>query len=166
MSKSSVYLETSFLSALVDMREHPISRAQRQQSLEWWEKQRSDYELFCSQAVVYELSRESFPGQEHVLALTEKLRLLPITPEVEGVVEVYRKNLVMPAGGIGDATHLAIASVYSIDYLLTWNCKHLANANKIKHIEAINRRIGLVTPFMLTPPMLLKEIDDAATEEI
>jgi len=57
----------------------------------------------------------------------------------------------MPNDPQGDALHLAIASYHKVDALLTWNCKHLANANKFDHIRRINYEIGLPTPILTTP---------------
>jgi len=83
--------------------------------------------------------------------------LLPIAGDLEQVVEFYIDNYVMPQTLIGDAVHLAYASYYDIEYLLTWNCNHLANANKRKHIRIINGRLGLSTPEIITPLELFKE---------
>jgi hypothetical protein len=63
----------------------------------------------------------------------------------------------MPADDAGDAAHLAVASYHGVDYLLTWNCRHLANANKFEHIRVINRRLGLMTPELVTPEQLFEE---------
>jgi len=63
----------------------------------------------------------------------------------------------MPAGAVGDAAHLAMASVHSIDFVLTWNCKHLANANKIRHIGMVNQRLGLSVPVLTTPLTLIED---------
>jgi hypothetical protein len=63
----------------------------------------------------------------------------------------------MPRDGAGDALHLALASFYSMDVLLTWNCKHLANPNKFSHIEQVNGELGLSTPLMTTPLNYLSE---------
>ena len=66
----------------------------------------------------------------------------------------------MPLGASGDAAHLAYASVYRCDRLLTWNCAHLANSNKIEHIEALNGRLKLRSPRVITPVQLLKHEKD------
>ena len=63
----------------------------------------------------------------------------------------------MPAEAAGDATHLAYASMHGIDILLTWNCRHLANANKMRHVAILNARLGLRTPILTTPFSLLAE---------
>lgn len=61
----------------------------------------------------------------------------------------------MPANALGDALHLAVASFYQCHFLLTWNCKHLANANKFGHIQRINSMLGLYNPLLITPLELL-----------
>ena len=66
----------------------------------------------------------------------------------------------MPTDPTGDALHLALASFYRIDFLLTWNCKHLANANKFGHIRRINTRLGLYVPNIVTPLELLDDEDN------
>jgi len=64
----------------------------------------------------------------------------------------------MPREQEGDAAHLAYASYHGIDYLLTWNCKHLANANKFEHIRMVNTKLGLLTPKIVTPMQLFEEM--------
>jgi len=110
--------------------------------------------------VTAELRRHKFPGQDTSLALLDAMGLLPITPEVYGVAQAYQDHLVMPRESMGDAVHLAVACVHEVNYLLTWNCRHLANANKIEHLRAINRRLGLLTPNLLTPEMLVEWTDE------
>jgi hypothetical protein len=73
------------------------------------------------------------------------------------VATMYIDRLVMPRDGAGDALHLALASFYSMDVLLTWNCKHLANPNKFGHREQVNNEMGLSTPLMTTPLNYLSE---------
>ncbi len=153
----SVYLETSVVSAHDDRRDDPVSQAQRLITLDWWEYQRPHFDLYYSQAVAAELMRTDFPGRESSLRLLDEMTLLPITPAVEGVAETYRRHLVMPGGAMGDAVHLAVACVHEVDYLLTWNCRHLANTNKIRHIQVVNMRLGLRAPVILTPEMLAAE---------
>lgn len=63
----------------------------------------------------------------------------------------------MPRDGAGDVLHLALALIYSMDVLLTWNCKHLANPNKFGHIDHVNEELGLTTPLLMTPLNYLSE---------
>jgi len=65
--------------------------------------------------------------------------------------DVYLANHLMPRERLGDALHLALASYHKCDFLLTWNCTHIANANKFEHIRIINTRLGLFVPALVTP---------------
>lgn len=69
----------------------------------------------------------------------------------------YIRRKLMPTGAVGDAAHLAMASVHAIDFVLTWNCKHLANANKFRHIRTVNEQLGLAVPILTTPLALVAE---------
>jgi hypothetical protein len=73
---------------------------------------------------------------------------------------VYLNNYLMPQTLTGDALHLAYATYYRMDFLLTWNCNHLANANKKQHIRIINARMNLLTPEIVTPLELFTETSD------
>jgi hypothetical protein len=74
---------------------------------------------------------------------------------VHRIAAEYIAHRLMPDDGGLDAVHVAAASFHGVDYLLTWNCKHLANANKTKHLAAINRRLGLHIPGLVTPYTLV-----------
>lgn len=78
------------------------------------------------------------------------LPAIPIEDEIQETVEVYIQHRVMPNNPLGDALHLAVASFHKCDYLLTWNCEHLANANKFGHIRRINTLLGLHVPMLVT----------------
>ena len=79
------------------------------------------------------------------------VELLDITEEALELTELYIEKLVMPNDPAGDALHLALASIHKIDVLLTWNCRHLANPNKLEHIRLINFGLGLPVPMIVTP---------------
>lgn len=121
---------------------------------EWREKERHEYRVCASEVVERELRSEPFPGQAEALRLLANTAMLAMSDEIRGTGLIYRRHLLMPDEAVGDALHLAIASVFDVDYLLTWNCKHLANPNKTRHIQTINLRLGLRTPTILTPQML------------
>nr|VFJ51448.1 MAG: hypothetical protein BECKDK2373B_GA0170837_103313 [Candidatus Kentron sp. DK] len=100
---------------------------------------------------------EIIPGGPKKIRLLDDMEFLEVNDEIEEIVEVYISNYLMPKDVLGDALHLAIASFHKIDYLLTWNCSHLANANKKKHIRRINERLRLPTPEIITPLELLED---------
>lgn len=76
------------------------------------------------------------------------------------IVEAYISHKVMPIDPAGDALHLAIASYYNCDFMLTWNCKHLANANKFAHIRRVNGILGLHVPTLATPLEFIGDLND------
>jgi len=156
----TVYLETTIPGAYHDERDDVVSRFQRYQTRLWWTTHRANYELYTSEAVLAELRQGSFPAQEESIRLLDGVPVLPVADEIRGVAQAYLDHRVMPRGHMGDSFHLAFACVYGLDYLLTWNCRHLANPSKVAHIMAINRRLGLLTPAILTPQMLVEEAAD------
>ncbi len=81
--------------------------------------------------------------------------LLAVEPAVAEIVEAYIRHKVMPGDPGGDALHLALASYHKCDFLVTWNCLHLANANKFGHIRRVNTLLGLFVPALVTPLELL-----------
>jgi hypothetical protein len=86
----------------------------------------------------------------------EKIALIPTTESAIVAAETYAREFLMPSPPSLDALHLALASCHGCDILLTWNCDHLANANKFGHIRRVNRRLGLVVPLLITPLQLMK----------
>ncbi len=93
--------------------------------------------------------------REESITLVRRLEELDYTAEVAEIAAVYLQHKLMPAEAIGDADHLALASFYNCDMLVTWNCKHLANANKTDHIRRVNALLGLRTPLLVTPLELI-----------
>ena len=79
------------------------------------------------------------------------IQLVERKKEIIDIASIYMKNFLMPKELIGDAMHLAYASYFKIDFLLTWNCTHLANANKKEHIRILNSRLNLFVPEIITP---------------
>lgn len=111
--------------------------ARRDWTRSWWDNDQSSFELRTSEAVIDELERGNHPVKDDALALIADVERLPITPAIGEIVEAYIQHRVMPKDPVGDALHLALASYHKCDFLLTWNCRHLANANKFDHIRRI-----------------------------
>ena len=154
--KRSVYIETTIPSFYYEVRAEPEMIARRDSTRRWWTEESPWYELFCSAFVVGELQDGDYPGKDEAVRLVETLPLLEVVPEVEEIVRVYLRRQLMP---FGDAYHLAMASYYGMHFLLTWNCRHLANANKVRHLQAVNGELGLPVPIVTTPDLLLMESD-------
>ncbi|MFL6235434.1 MAG: hypothetical protein ACJ76N_20020, partial [Thermoanaerobaculia bacterium] len=97
------------------------------------------------------------PSREPALELVRALPLLETTPAVAEIVEAYVQHRLMPADPSFDALHLAMASYHKCEFLVTWDCQHLANANKYGHIRRVNNLLGLYVPVLATPLELLGE---------
>jgi predicted nucleic acid-binding protein len=150
-----IYVETSIPSFYFDTRKYAKIKARREWTCEWWGKQRRVESRIISYAVLAELDRTPSPKRESALALVKDMPVLESEEAVEETVRFYLQHRLMPQGAFGDAVHLALASLHKCDFLVTWNCKHLANANKLDHIKRINGLIGLTTPQLVTPLELL-----------
>ncbi len=157
---ATVYLETSFVSALVTDRTDVASLYRREASRDWWANQATWHRLFVSNEVIRELSRPGFPGSSEALRWVADVPALAITDEALGLAELFVRQMVMPRPAGGDALHVAIATVHEIDYMLSWNVRHLANPNKIKHLQQSCLRVGLVPPAIITPELLWELSDE------
>jgi predicted nucleic acid-binding protein len=152
-----VYIETTIPSFYHEVRTEPEMVARREWTREWWDDHRSNFELVTSEAVIEELESGTFPQKSDALSLIQNLPLLDVDEAVADIVDAYIRHTVMPADPAGDALHLALASFHKCDFLLTWNCRHLANANKFAHIRRVNGILGLFVPALVTPLELLGE---------
>jgi predicted nucleic acid-binding protein len=152
----SVYIETTIPSFYYEIRTTAEFVAMRNWTRLWWNESRKKLECYTSEAVFYELESGEHPQKEEKLTLIKDIMLLEITDEIREIVEVYLENYLMPREELGDALHLAVASCHKMDYLLTWNCSHLANANKRMHVRRINEKLRIHTPEILTPLELME----------
>jgi len=146
-----VYIETTIPSFYHTLRSDPESVARMHWTRQWWAEYGPQFELFTSAAVLLELGQGSTEMTAERLRLIADLQLLDITDAVAQIVETYISRKLMPRDPGGDALHLAVASYYRMDVLLTWNCRHLANPNKMDHIRAVNQELGLIMPYLTTP---------------
>jgi hypothetical protein len=155
--KNKVYIETSIPSFYHNNRTESEMMVRRNWTREWWDNSRKYYDIVTSQAVLDELRGGHFPTQEHTINLLKDVPLVSIEPAISEIVQVYIQHRIMPNDPLGYALHLALASFHKCDFLLTWNCKHIANANKFTHIKRINVMLDLFTPMLVTPLELIWE---------
>lgn len=153
-----VYIETTIPSFYFETRRKLPAPAWRAATRLWWDQYRHAFELCTSEVVLEELSRapaaKSMPGR----GLLDGVAVLPDAPGIAGAAAYYIEHRLVPHDALADALHLAYASVHAIDYLLTWNCRHLANVNKTRHLAVLNDRLGLPIPVLTTPLTLLPEV--------
>lgn len=153
--KPTVYIETTIPSYYYNSRPDAELKVLSKWTREWWDDRRHEYNLVTSAAVLDELGDGNHPLKKEKLALIEKLPLLPLTQEVLDVAHVYIARKAMPNDPKGDALHLAFASVYKCDMLLSWNCRHIVNYQKAGHLKQVNNALGMGVPMLLTPMELL-----------
>ena len=153
-----IYLETTVFSFYFNARPEPEMVARQNWTRRWLDAAllTSD-EFVTSVAVETELTAGDFPFKSDMIELASRLPLLDINDAVIEAVEAYIANRVMPNNPGGDAFHLASASFHRCDFLVTWNCRHIANANKFGHIRRVNGILGLGNPALVTPLELLNE---------
>lgn len=157
MHETKVYIETSIPSFYYEDRQDAAAIARRDWTQQWWNHHRHAYQVVSSRAVWDELSEGNYPKQADCLTFIEKIPFLTVESEIILIVQTYLQHKLMPKEAGGDALHLALASYHKCDILLTWNCRHLANANKFQHIRYTNTLLGLYIPNIVTPLELLGE---------
>ena len=155
-----IYVETSIPSFYFETRTEPDMVARREWTRRWWGRAKDQHELVTSEAVLAELQRGDHPQQADCLGLVKDLDLVRIDLAINETVQAYVAHHVMPREPLGDALHLALASHHRCDFLVTWNCRNLANANKFDHIRRVNCILGLFVPGLVTPLELLGDSDE------
>ncbi|MGI8468876.1 MAG: type II toxin-antitoxin system VapC family toxin [Pyrinomonadaceae bacterium] len=159
--KPKVYLETSIISYLTAKPSSSLIVAGHQlTTFNWWNKERKNFNLFVSDLVLAEARRGDAIMVEARLNLAHSLKSLAITEEVIELSEKIMECGILPAKAAADASHIAIATIHRIDYLLTWNCKHIANAKIFPKVYEICENNGYKPSLICTPNELLGENDD------
>ena len=151
------YIETTIPSFYHEVRTEPDMVARRDWTRKWFDAAIKTDRVVTSAAVLSELENGDFPGRDLAMTLLDNLELLGIDAAVAEIVDAYTKHKLMPQDPFGDALHLALASYHRCDFLVTWNCQHLANARKFGHIRRLNGILGLFVPELVTPMELLGE---------
>jgi hypothetical protein len=152
----SVYLETTFISYLVARPSRDLLVAAHQQATqEWWANRRSGFENCVSQVVIDEASAGDPDEVQRRLAIIDGLPALEITEDAESLTQAIMAAGMLPPNAVRDAAHIAVAAVHAIDYLLTWNCKHLANAQIARRIALVCAKLGHRMPIICTPEELM-----------
>ena len=154
---SSLYLESTIPSYLVARQSRDIIIASHQQiTQEWWSKRKNDFEIFVSIFVKDEVSLGNKNLAQQRLEVISKFPMLEVTKEVEYLSARFLDGGVIPKKAGRDATHIAISAVHGIEFLMTWNCKHIANASIIRRLERICIEEGYLCPIICTPEELLE----------
>jgi predicted nucleic acid-binding protein len=155
--KRKVYIETSVISYLTARPSKTILGAAHQQiTLAWWET-RSQYDLVVSESVLRECGAGDPNAAKKRLTVLSDVPLILLTEQALDIANSLIAKGIIPDKAAEDALHIAIATVNGVDYLLTWNCRHIANPEIQRGIAAHLEDIGLSLPFICTPEELLGE---------
>ena len=153
---AATYLDSNVISYLTARPSRDVvSLAHQQLTREWWERQRHGFELYVSELVMFEIARGNAAYAQSRLELVRKLPVLRITPDARLLSDRLFRATNLPDKAASDALHLALAAVSGMDFLLTWNCTHLANAVVLKLANAVCRDSGYEPPIVCTPEELL-----------
>ena len=154
-----VYLETSVVSYLAALPSRDLIVAGHQQvTRDWWDS-RDRFELFVSEAVLQEVSRGDVDAVARRTQILEGIAVLTSNPESLSLAKRFITASAMPSTAAIDALHVALAAAHAMEYLLTWNCKHIANATLRPQLEELCWRAGLRPPVICTPLELMEESD-------
>ncbi|MBI4847610.1 MAG: type II toxin-antitoxin system VapC family toxin [Nitrospirae bacterium] len=153
--KQKAYLETSIISYLAARPSRDIIIAAHQElTNEWWENRRKRFDLFVSQLVIQESKAGDKNAAQKRLDILGPIPLLELNEKVISLARILIDEA-LPPKAVEDALHIAVAAIHGMDYLLTWNCKHIANAEKEYAIAAVCRSNNYEPPIICTPEELM-----------
>lgn len=158
--KRRIYIETSIISYLTARPSHNIVGAAHQQiTYAWWET-RLNYAIFVSPSVWQECAAGDPLAAEKRLAALQNIPLLAINADMINLAQSLIEEKIVPAKALEDALHIAISTLHGMEFLLTWNCRHIANPMIQEKIAAYLEQRGLFLPIICTPEELLGGMDN------
>lgn len=153
--KRKVYIESTIPSYLAAALSRDLLIAAHQQvTNEWW-RRRARFDLYVSQFVLDEIGRGDPEVAAKRLDAVNGIPLLDITDDVFDLAEGFTGLKIIPEKAGTDALHIALAAVHGMDFLLSWNCKHIANAAIVRAVESVCRMRGFECPVLCTPEELM-----------
>ena len=155
----TVYIETTIIGYLTARpSENALFAARQQLTKCWWDRCRTRYSLLTSQLVLDEAGRGDPVAAAERLTILQTIELVESSsPRVASLAEVLLSRALLPAKAVADAVHMATAAVHALDYLLTWNCRHIANADRLPDVYRTLVECGYSPPLICTP----EEFSDA-----
>lgn len=155
--KAKVYLETSVISYLTSRPSRDVVIAGHQQTTrDWWENRKESFNIVASALVIREASAGDTIAAQERLKVLSGIELLEITEEAASLAQTLVETGILPKKATEDALHIAIAVTNGVNYLLTWNCKHIANAAIRQQVERVCRSRGYEGVTICTPEQLLE----------
>lgn len=155
--KNKVYLETTVISYLTARpSKDPIVLGHQEVTKRWWKVIPGKYEIVVSEVVIEEAEAGDALVANERLEAIQNFSVLRLTDDVSERARKYLNVLPIPEKAFGDVLHLSFCSVFKIDYLVTWNCRHLANVEMIKALRYVNEGDGWHTPIICTPDFFVE----------
>ncbi len=157
----SIFIETTIPSYYVSRPSRNLLQFARQElTREWWDDRRHEFDLFTSQLVLDEASEGEPAKATERLELLAGLELLDLNEQVEALATKLIGSGILPATAIRDASHLAAAGVHGMNFLLTWNCKHIANPFIADRLQSCFSSMGVYLPNICTPEQFFTDDDN------
>ena len=155
--KSKVYVETSVIGHLTSRLQNDVTvRSHQETTREWWRDATDRFIIVAFRLVAQECARGDKVAGEERSQIVADLTLLPTTHEAEDLADALISHHAVPETEPEDALHIAIAAVNGIEYLVTWNFRHIANAVVRTRIESVCRKLGYAPPVICTPEELME----------
>jgi len=159
--EASVYLETTIPSYLAAFPSRDLITAAHQQiTPEWWRVAPKRFELYISEAVLDEIRNGDPDAVARRLAVVDGLPVLELNDDVRALVHAYDEKLGLVGRARADLPHFAFAVAYEMDYLVTWNCAHIANGEIVRRLREANAELRRLTPLIVTPEEILETPED------
>lgn len=154
----TVYIETSIIGYLTARPSNNlILMANLEATRQWWDTRSAQFSLYISQVVLDEVARGDAEMATRRLEILQDFPLLEVSEAVQNLAVQFLAKSNLPPKAADDALHIAVATVYGLDYLLTWNCRHIANAQIQKKLYQISLDAGYELPTICTPYELMGE---------
>jgi hypothetical protein len=153
--RPKTYLETTIVSYLTSWpSREPLTNAHQELTREWWDEKRSRFDQFISEVVLDEAGRGDQVAAAARLGILESIPILRVNDDAKRLAAAILKSAALPPKAAADAMHIAVATVNSMDFLLTWNCTHIANAIIFRTVAKVCREMGFEPTTVCTPEEL------------
>jgi hypothetical protein len=155
--KPTVYIETTIIGYLaMRLSRDLLVAANQQMTRDWWDNHRSKYQPVISRFVIDECAKGDPTAAQERQTYLDELQLLELPADVKPLADALRFRVPLPEKATIDALHISAAAVNGVEYLLTWNCRHIANPALRRKIDRICRDLGIEPPVICTPPELME----------
>ena len=154
----SVYIESSVISYITARPSRDVVTSARQTiTIEWWEEYKDSFDVFISELVIEEIGSGDLVAAKRRLSVIEKIPVLEATENSKILAKALIAENAIPKSSAEDALHISIAAVQEIDFLLTWNFKHINNANTRGRISKVITQWDYICPVLCSPEELVND---------